>query len=120
MKNEEVKEQKKPRDYFKITDLAVNATKDVNPSMMDKLGVYRGPVFTAMVAYLGLNMLGYSFLAELFGMGLLALCILHKLLSLGKVKENLNTSIDSVVELTKEKLSKKKVVEVEKELDKKE
>lgn len=114
-KQEEILPVKQPRDYFKVVEVAVDATKNANPSIMDKLGIYRGPVFVAMASYFVLNMIGWSFVANVLSMGLIVCCIVHFLIHMGTVKETLNTSIDSVVETTKDKLKKKK-----KEVDAKE
>ena len=106
-----VKEEAKAKsttDYFKITEVAMDITKDANPSVLDHLGIYRGPVFTALVAYFGLHMVGWDFIAEVVGMGLIVICVVHKLLHMGTIKESLNDSIDSVVEGTKQKLKKRK------------
>jgi hypothetical protein len=107
---------KKPTDYFKITEIAMDMTKNANPSVMDHLGVYRGPIFVALVAFFVLSMLGFNFIAQVVGMGLVVFAIVHKLIHMGQVKENLNGSIDSVVEMTKEKLKRKKKEESKKEV----
>lgn len=96
-------------DYFKITEIVMDATKKANPSVMDHLGIYRGPVFVALVAYFFLHMVRWDLTADFVGMGLIVLCVVHKLLHMGQVKESLNAFIDNGVETAKDKMKRKKV-----------
>jgi hypothetical protein len=99
-------QEKKQTDYFKLAELAVEATKNANPSILDSLGIYRGPIFTALVSYFVLHLVGFDFIAELVGVGLVSVCIVHKIIHMGEIKEDLNVGISKAIISVKDTFKK--------------